>query len=147
MNFKKTAGIGCLGVLAGVLVFWLALVGAFQVQPRSPFERDDICFKEEQPGATGRYILYVPVRCSDESQQLAPGFGADYATLDFEDVDRDGTPEAIVASSRFRCSFGTGSCYDAWRIVVKVCPACKPVFTVLERQYLEELTPEDQARR
>ncbi|HEX5747186.1 MAG TPA: hypothetical protein VFZ09_13165 [Archangium sp.] len=62
--------------------------------------------------------------------------------MDFEDVDGDGTPKVIVASPRFRCQYCTGLCYDAWRLVAKVCPTCDPIFTVIEERYLEELAPQ-----
>ena len=146
MKFKKAIGIGCLSLIAALLLFWLSVIGAFQLTPSNPFVQNDICFREEQPGATGRFILYVPVRCSNESQRLDPGFGADYATMNFEDVDGDDRPELIITSSSFRCQFSTGACYDAWRITVKVCPNCNPIFTVVDKRYLEELTPEGQAR-
>ncbi|HYO67127.1 MAG TPA: hypothetical protein VEU33_13720, partial [Archangium sp.] len=136
---KKVFTIGCLGLATGVLVFLLAAIGAFQFSPANPFEKDDICFTEEQPGATTRFTVYTPVRCSDETRRIGPELGADYALLDFEDVDGDGTPEVIVASSPFRCQFGTGPCYDAWRIVVKACPKCDPIFTIIDQRYLEEL--------
>ncbi len=140
---KKAFTFGCLGLAGGVLAFLLAAMGAFQFQPANPFEKHDICFTEELPGATARYTVYTPVRCSDETQRIGPELGADYATLDFEDVDGDGTPEVIVASSRLRCQYGTGLCYDAWRFVAKVCPTCEPIFTVIEQRHLEELTPEE----
>lgn len=138
---KKAVTFGCLGLGAGVLAFLLAAMGAFQFPAANPFEKDDICFTEDQPGATSRFTVYTPVRCSDETQRIGPELGADYATLDFEDVDGDGTPEVVVASSRFRCQYGTGLCYDAWRLVAKVCLTCEPIFTLVEQRYLEELTP------
>lgn len=124
-----------------MLAFLLAAMGAFQFLAANPFEKDDICFTEDLPGATSRFIAYTPVRCSDETRRIGPELGADYATLDFEDVDGDGTPEVIVASSRFRCEYGLEPCYDAWRLVAKVCPSCEPIFTLIEQRHLEELSP------
>jgi hypothetical protein len=139
---KKVFTFGCLTLGTGVLAFLLAAMGAFQFTPANPFEKDDICFTEDLPGATARFTVYTPVRCSDETQRIGPPLGADYASLDFEDVDGDGTPEVLVTSSRFRCQYGMGLCYDAWRLVAKVCPKCDPIFTVIEERYLEELAPE-----
>ncbi len=142
---KKAVTFGCLGLGAGVLAFLLAVMGAFRFTPANPFEKDDLCFTEDLPGATARYTVYTPVRCSDRNQRIGPELGADYATLDFKDLDGDGTPEVIVASSSFRCQF-SGNCHDAWRLVAKVCPKCEPIFTVIEERHLEELAPDDTPR-
>jgi hypothetical protein len=144
---RKLLALGCMSLGAGtfiLLLFLLAAMGAFQTMPASPFEEEDICFMEEHPGATGRFTVYTPVRCSERTKQLGPGVGADHATLDFQDTDGDEVPEVIIASSPLRCRFGTGPCYDAWRIVMKLCPGCDTPFTIVERTYLEELTPEGQ---
>jgi hypothetical protein len=142
MKLRKVLGIGCVGLLASAVVFWLAMLGVLRYRATNPFEKDDLCFREDTPGATSRFTVYIPVRCSDPTQHLGEAFGADYAELAFDDVDGDGTPELIVASSPFRCRFASGPCYDAWRITVKVCPTCPNPFTVLESRYLPELTPE-----
>ncbi|WP_437762450.1 hypothetical protein WMF27_46280 [Sorangium sp. So ce281] len=128
-------------VLAATVLVLLKGIGALEGMAASPYAADDICFVEERLGAAQRFTAFTPVRCSDESVKIGDSFGADYASLDFEDVDDDGRPEAIISSSSFRCKYGPGPCYDAWRIVVRVHPGSDTVFTVIERRYLKELTP------
>jgi len=138
---RKVIFLALTAVVTTSVLFLLKGMGALDVMANSPYEANDICFIEERLGATQRFTSYTPVRCSDKSVKIGPTFGADYATLGFEDVDGDGLSEAIISSSPFRCKYGNAPCYDAWRIVVRIQPGLDTIFTVVERQYLKELTP------
>lgn len=127
--------------LGGVLMAAVLLgLGIIELEPNNPFEKDDVCFARSTPGATSRFIQYTPIACKDASIKIGEEIGADYAKLRFEDVDKDGIPEAIVESSSFRCRYGAGPCYDAYRIVMKICTTCAPKARILETTYLKNLT-------
>jgi hypothetical protein len=93
----------------------------------------DICFKEDLPGASDRYVQYTPVRCSDKSVVLGEPVGGEYAGLEFSDTDADGVPE-IVVSSESGCRWRF--CIHPTRTVVKVKPENPPVFTVVSETEL-----------
>lgn len=77
----------------------------------------------------------------EPNREIGPAVGADFAGLRFEDIDHDAVPEMIVESSAFKCNFGVGPCYDAFRTVVKVCATCAANrFEIIDEQYLEHLT-------
>ena len=61
---------------------------------RNPFE--DVTWIKDYPGANNRYVTYTPVSKKDNSVQLGPTIGADFATLKFEDIDQDGVQEIII---------------------------------------------------
>ncbi len=60
------------------------------------------------------------------------------ASLMFKDLDGDGLPEAIVESSYYKCRFGGKGCYDAYRVVMKVCPNCEEPVAIVEQTFLED---------
>ena len=102
----------------------------------------DVCFVEDRPGATSRYVTFAPVRCSDSAVAVGDPVGADYGGLRYEDLDDDGTAEAVIESSSWRCRFGAAPCYDAYRIVLKLSAGPgAPRVRELERTWLGELTP------
>lgn len=134
--------IGCFGITAILIIFFaffLAVKGFFSTDPASPYQADDICFRRDNPGATERYTTFTPVKCSQPNITLGSAIGDDQGVLSFFDIDGDNKPEMIVQSSSFRCRYGAMPCYDAWRYVVKVCPSCSPIFTVIEQTYLPDL--------
>lgn len=90
----------------------------------------DICFKEDNPGATNRYVEFTPVRCSDKTVALGEPIGGEFARLEFADVDADGVSE-IVVSSEFWCRWGFEPCLSPTRTTVKVKPAEPPIFVVI----------------
>ncbi|NJO15214.1 MAG: hypothetical protein HC877_05560 [Thioploca sp.] len=138
---KKTILIITLILLIAPLIFFLAVKGIFKLPTANPFEQEDICFLESYSGATSRFTVYTPVRCSDKTKKIGTDFGADFATLNFKDIDEDNIPEMIISSSKFRCKYSFGPCYDAYYIVIKIYPKSTPIFRVLEKRYLKELTP------
>jgi len=115
------------------------IAGAFDGPFDNPYEADGICFTQRWPGATSRYVEYSFITCSEPHELLAAPVGADQAVLSFEDMDRDGHPEAVIESSRYKCKFGGLGCYGAERIVLKICPACESRMQVLSRRSLPEL--------
>lgn len=134
--------IGCFGIVAVlvcIFAFFLAVKGFFDIDPASPYQVDNICFNRDYPGATERYTAFTPAKCNQPDLILGPAIGADHGVLSFSDIDNDGKPEMIVQSSSFRCRHSAMPCYDAWHYVVKVCPTCSPIFTVIEQTYLPEL--------
>lgn len=134
--------IGCFGIVAVlvcIFVFFITVKGFFDTDPASPYQADDLCFRRDYPGATERYTALTPVKCSQPDISLGSAIGADHGVLSFSDIDRDNQPEMIVQSSSFRCRYGAMPCYDAWRYVVKVCPTCSPILTVIEQTYLPDL--------
>ena len=138
ISLQVTAGLG-LALFAALFVHWLAIAGTFDGPFDNPYEADGICFTEAWPGATSRYVEYSFVTCSEPHVLLAEPVGADQAVLSFEDTDRDGRPEAVVESSRYKCKFGGLGCYGAERIVLKICPTCESSVQVLSREPLREL--------
>lgn len=138
ISIQATVGL-LLALFAAFFVHWLVIVGAFDGPSRNPYETDGICFTQEWPGATSRYVEYSFVACSDPHTLLAQPVGADQAVLSFMDLDRDGHPEAVVESSRYKCKFGGLGCYGAERIVLKICPECEPKVRVTSRERLPEL--------
>ena len=65
--------------------------------------RYDLCFREDYPGASDRYVEYTPVRCSDPNIKVADPIGGERASL--EVVAGDEYPEVII-SSEFWCRSG-----------------------------------------
>ncbi|MCB2410592.1 hypothetical protein [Hymenobacter lucidus] len=61
---------------------------------RNPYT--EVEWLEDMPGATDRYVTFTPVLRSNPKVKLGPAVGADYAKLYFEDVDNDGSKEAII---------------------------------------------------
>ena len=51
---------------------------------------------KDYAGATERYIEYTPVLKIDPRIKLGPTVGADYATLRFKDINKDGVTEPII---------------------------------------------------
>ncbi len=134
--------IGCFGivtVLVCLFVFYLVVKLFIDRDPASPYRANDICFKRDYPGATERYTAFTPTKCSQPNVSLDSAIGADHAILSFKDIDHDGQPEMIVQSSSFRCRYSSMPCYDAWRYVIKVCPTCSPILTIIEQTYLPDL--------
>ena len=74
-----------------IMVF---LIGSCNMLDRNPFE--DVTWIKDYPGANNRYVTYTPVSKKDNSVQLGPTIGADFATLKFEDIDQDGVQEIII---------------------------------------------------
>lgn len=66
---------------------------------RNPF--DKVTWLKEHPGANGRYVQYTPVLTSDKTIELGPTVGADFASLRFKDIDKDGVKEAIIETELF----------------------------------------------
>lgn len=52
---RMTGGL-ILVLFAGFFVHWLVIAGAFDGPFRNPYEADDICFTQDWPGATSRYV-------------------------------------------------------------------------------------------
>ncbi len=127
-------------VLVYLFVFVPIMMGIFDSDPTSPFVKDHICFARDLPGATSRFAVYTPVRCSDMTSQMGESVGADYAFIRFEDVDKDGVDEAIVESSWMRCTFGGSSCSDAYQYILKITPGQDPAVRVVKQTYLEDLS-------
>lgn len=98
MTAERGIGVGPLGALVGSALLGVGLI-VLCPEP-NPFAQADICFREEHPGATERFTEYVPGRCSDRSQALAAGFGADHAQLSFADTDGDHRREVTVRRRR-----------------------------------------------
>lgn len=87
--------IKIIGVVVG-----LALVGYHGYNYKTkdnPF--DQVEWVEDWPGATERYVTFTPILKSSK-EPIGPTVGADYAILKFEDVDGDGTKEAIIETSK-----------------------------------------------
>lgn len=126
-------------LFGGLFIHWLVVAGAFDGPFRNPYEADGICFTQDWPGATSRYVEYSFVTCSEPHTLLGETVGADQAVLSFVDLDRDGQPEAVVESSRYKCKFGGLGCYGAERIILKICPACEPKVRVVSRELLPGL--------
>lgn len=95
----------------------------------------DLCFKEDNPGATERYVEFTPVRCSDRNIILGEPIGGEHASLEFADTDADGTSE-IVVSSETGCRWTFEPCIAPTRTIVKVTGAASPVFTVVSSESL-----------
>ncbi|MFC4309099.1 hypothetical protein ACFPN2_08415 [Steroidobacter flavus] len=129
-------------LFVGVCVHWLVIAGAFDGPFRNPYKADDICFTQDWPGATSRYVEYSFVTCSEPHVLLGERVGADQAVLSFSDLDRDGHPEAVIESSPYKCKFGGLRCYGAERFVLKICPACNLKVRVVGRESLPELDTE-----
>lgn len=138
ISMRAMAGL-LLTLLVAFIAHWLVIAGALDGPFRNPYEADDICFTQEWPGATSRYVEYSFVTCSKPRKRIGEPIGADQAVLSFTDVDLDGYPEAVVASSPYKCKFGGLGCYGAERIVLKICPACEPSVRVMRREPLPEL--------
>jgi hypothetical protein len=130
-------GIPALPVL-GFVGYILVLEGVFDWPDRNPYERDNICFVRDLPGATDRHVQFTPVACDASRRPLGEPVGADMGELHFKDVDGDGQPEAIVESSAFKCTHRATGCYEALRVTLKVCPACNPQVSELRREFLPE---------
>jgi len=130
-------------LVGGCTALFLSAVGACEVQAGNPYEKDGICFARSLPGATSRFVAFTPVSCIDSARAMGEAVGADYGTLRFEDVDGDGRPEAVIESSAFRCRWGVAPCYDAYRIVLRVCPSCAVPVQEVDRVFLKELTVDD----
>ena len=131
--------VGAVGLLFVAFVgHLLIVVGMFDSMPRSPYEAENICFKRDFPGATARHVQFTPVQCKAPQEPLGDPVGADLASLSFKDLDNDGLPEAIVESSFYRCKFGGKGCYEAYRVVMKVCPDCEKQVVVVQRLFLED---------
>ncbi len=126
----------CLRICGPPLLLALAAAGCSRP---NPFAKNDLCFDEEQLGASGRLKEFTPVRCSDRSKKLGENLGADYGVLSFRDLNADGQPEVIVESS-WRCRL-SASCWNAWRVVAKVQLGPEPRVVVTERRHLDHLTP------
>lgn len=124
---------------AGFLAHWLVIEGAFDGPFRNPYEADDICFIQNQPGATSRYVEYSFMTCSEPHLFLGEPVGADQAVLTFPDLEGDGHPEAVIESSHYKCKYGGLGCYGAERIVLEICPACDPKVRVVKREPLPQL--------
>jgi hypothetical protein len=120
-------------------VHFLIVSGAFDGPFLNPYEAEDICFVRDTPGATSRYVEYTFVTCSTPHVPLGPSMGSDQAVLTFEDIDRDGRPEAVVESSRYKCRFGQLGCYGAYRIVARICGTCTDKVRVHSEENLAEL--------
>lgn len=132
-----------LASMVGMVAFFLAAIGVFDIDADNPYESDGVCFAKTLPGATSRFIAFTAVSCTDAGRVLGETVGADYGVLRFEDFDGDLQPEAIVQSSAFRCRWGVAPCYDAYRIVLKVCPSCGERIQEVDRVFLKELTVDD----
>ena len=126
-------------LLWAFLIHLLIVTGVFDGPLRNPYASQDICFSQDRPGATSRYVEYAFRTCSSPHEVLAEPVGADQAGLTFEDVDDDGRPEAIVESSWYKCRFGQLGCFDAARFVLRICPECARKVTVLSNRRLPEL--------
>lgn len=132
-----------LALAGGGAALFLSAAGVCGVEARNPYAKDGVCFARSLPGATSRFVAFTPVSCVDSGRAVGDAVGADYATLRFKDVDGDGRPEAIVESSAFRCRWGAAPCYDAYRIVLRVCPSCAVPVQEVDRVFLKELTIDD----
>ncbi|HSN90108.1 MAG TPA: hypothetical protein VLS93_02670, partial [Anaeromyxobacteraceae bacterium] len=62
------------GIL-GALLFFLGVSGYFDLEPHNPYEKDDICFVRDLPGATERFTAYTPVSCADPKRVLGDAVG------------------------------------------------------------------------
>ena len=103
----------------------------------------DLCFKEDYPGATDRYVEYTPVRCSDKTIVLGEPIGGERASLEFADTDADGVSE-IVVSSQFWCRWGFEPCLNPARTIVKVSGEReRPQFSIVR---VENLQPSPEFR-
>lgn len=121
------------------ITHFLYVKGIFDWPALNPYQADNICFSEDVPGATERFVQYTAVSCSNPRRVLAEPVGADFASLSFEDIDGDGKPEAIIESSPYKCKYTGTGCYDAYRIVLKICPSCSKPITIIKYQSLDDL--------
>ena len=126
------------------LILWFFVLSASCATGGSALRaKYDVCFTEDTPGATSRYVEYTPVRCSDQRVKLGEPIGGERASLEFEDTDNDGTPEIIV-SSQFWCRWGFEPCIAPTRTVVKVSgEPDAPQFTVVR---VDVFPPSDELR-
>lgn len=137
---QRAIKTGTLFLILGLFVgHFLYLRGVFHWPGENPYAADNICFSEDFPGATGRFVEYTAVSCSNPQLVLAEPVGADFASLSFEDVDGDEKPEAIIESSLYKCKFSGTGCYEAYRIVLKICPTCVEPISIMEYRFLEDL--------
>lgn len=91
-KLKKVKIIGAVA-LFGLVAYYVYNDHAWD----SPF--DQVEWVENWPGATERYVTFTPILKSNK-KPIGPTVGADYAVLTFEDLDGDGTKEAIIETSK-----------------------------------------------
>jgi hypothetical protein len=121
------------------MIHFLVVTGVFDGPFYNPYKADDICFRQDWPGSTSRYVEFTFVSCASPHVPLADPIGADQETLSFEDVDRDGQAEAVVESSWYKCKFGGLGCYGAYRTVLRICRDCDEPIVVVSERNLPEL--------
>lgn len=119
-----------------VVVSFVALFAACQTGRSEVAARYDLCFREDYPGASDRYVEYTPVRCSEPTVKVSEPIGGEQATLEVVDVDGDRDPE-IVVSSEFWCRWGFEPCLDPTRTTLKVKGTReRPEITVISEERL-----------
>lgn len=85
-------------LLVVVPIVFLLIYLMMNRRKQSPYP--DIIFIEDFPGATSRHVSFTPVMKEDPSVQVGPVASADFGRLRFQDLDGDGTQEAIIETKK-----------------------------------------------
>ena len=130
----------CLLAFAAVGMIGAGVYG-FIWDLRNPF--DDVEFREDHPGANGRYVSFSPFMKSKPDSQIGQTFGADYGRLRFADFDGDGIHEAIIETQV--PFFGGLEYYVAERHVLRLeeSPSGELRIRLLRTDFLDEAYSEE----
>ena len=104
----------------------------------NPFS--DVEWVEDAPGATDRYIEYTPVLKVDHRVKLGPTVGADYATLRFKDINKDGVKEAII-ETEVLIDWGDFRSPARHVLQYKKSATGRPHFVLIKSEYFPEKIP------
>lgn len=82
----------------------------------TPSHYPNVKWIKDYPGANNRYVTFTPVLKINPNKILGPTIGADYAKLNYEDIDNDGIMEVIIATD---ISVDFGEFYTSEKHVLK----------------------------
>lgn len=119
-----------------LILIFITVIIIFYVSKKDDNPYKDVVWIEDYPGANGRVKEFIPVLKSNSKIKLSEGFGADYATISFKDIDNDGIKETIIESKMPFYLFE--DMYQPTKIVIKYIKKGKdnPNFKIIEQKNL-----------